>query len=102
MGPYCKFCDSRCFVPTSKEDYVKTDLKATCQEGIKHDMSASFPTVRDSKGNSLGWLIELNRGEEYSMAACLHSGDVMPYEILNKDLTEVHDWINGGMYYLAK
>lgn len=27
MGPYCKFCDNRCFVYTNK------GLKATCKEG---------------------------------------------------------------------
>jgi hypothetical protein len=38
MGPYCKFCGTRCFVPTTKDDIVKTDLKATCEEGIKFDL----------------------------------------------------------------
>ena len=38
MGPYCKFCGTRCFVPTTKDDIIKTDLKATCEEGIKFDL----------------------------------------------------------------
>jgi hypothetical protein len=84
-------------VPTSKEDYVKTDLKATCLNGIRHDMSQTYATIKDSKGNGLGWLIELNRGEEYSMAACLFNGDVMPYEIKTSDLTYLMDDL-----YLAK
>lgn len=38
MGPYCKFCGTRCFVPTTQEDVVKRDLKATCDEGIAFDL----------------------------------------------------------------
>lgn len=37
MGPYCKFCGERCFVPTKESDLVKRDLKATCKEGIVFD-----------------------------------------------------------------
>lgn len=37
MGPYCKFCGDRCFIPTSKEDKTKRDLKATCLKGIAFD-----------------------------------------------------------------
>lgn len=41
MGPYCKFCGNRCFVPTNKDDIVKKDLKATCSEGIAFDLENS-------------------------------------------------------------
>ena len=32
MGPYCKFCNNRCFAPTDK------GLKATCKKGIEFDL----------------------------------------------------------------
>lgn len=31
MGPYCKFCNNRCFVPTND------GLKATCLKGVFFD-----------------------------------------------------------------
>lgn len=92
MGPYCKHCDSRCFIPTDKDDFVKTDLKATCLNGIKHDMSKTYPILKDSKGNNVGWLVELTRGEKYSLAACIGPGNkLMTYEVDNWELEERHD-----------
>jgi hypothetical protein len=79
------------FCTNNKKDYIKTDLKATCLNGIRHDMTATYPTIKDSKGNAVGWLLELRRGEEYSMAACLFNGEVMPYEISNWEISEHHD-----------
>lgn len=38
MGPYCKFCGDRCFIPTTKDDIITRDLKATCPEGVKFDL----------------------------------------------------------------
>jgi hypothetical protein len=38
MGPYCKFCDNRCFVPTDKGDRIKSGLKATCDKGKAYDL----------------------------------------------------------------
>ena len=40
MGPYCKFCVNRCFVPTTEEDLKNGyaySLKATCSKGMKFD-----------------------------------------------------------------
>lgn len=37
MGPYCKFCGTRCFVPTTEADNMTVDLKATCEEGKAFD-----------------------------------------------------------------
>jgi hypothetical protein len=42
MGPYCKFCGERCFVPTTKDDIIKTDLKATCKKGVAYDLVKTF------------------------------------------------------------
>ncbi len=39
MGPYCNFCGTRCFIPTSENDIIKKDLKATCKDGIAFDLS---------------------------------------------------------------
>lgn len=36
MGPYCKFCDRRCFVLRVLND-KRTMLLATCQIGMEHD-----------------------------------------------------------------
>jgi hypothetical protein len=35
MGPYCKFCDQRCFVPNPRESRIT--IIATCPEGQAHD-----------------------------------------------------------------
>ncbi len=36
MGPYCKFCDRRCFVPRTLAD-GRTLILATCQRGAEYD-----------------------------------------------------------------
>lgn len=36
MGPYCKFCDSRCFVSRVLRD-GRSMLLATCARGAAHD-----------------------------------------------------------------
>lgn len=97
MGPYCNFCGSRCFVPTTREDPIKTDLKATCLKGKAHDLSKTFPVIyakdgSDSKtGIVYGWMIELKRGEEYSRAAQILNGEAAEFSIRNKDLEEILD-----------
>lgn len=48
MGPYCKFCNNRCFIPTTKDDIITTDLKATCDEGIKFDLEQE--NIKQEKG----------------------------------------------------
>lgn len=40
MGPYCRFCGMRCFVPRVLRD-GKTMLLATCTLGMAHDREAS-------------------------------------------------------------
>lgn len=42
MGPYCKFCGDRCFIPTTKEDTITSDLKATCKEGKIFDIKQTM------------------------------------------------------------
>lgn len=39
MGPYCKFCDRRCFVPRVLSD-GRSMILATCQGGMEHDRAA--------------------------------------------------------------
>lgn len=107
MGPYCNFCGARCFVPTTREDLVKTDLKATCPEGIIFDMNKTFPIIyakdgSDSKtGIVYGWMVELKRGEEFSLAAQVIKGQLMEFSIRNKDLEEILDLTAapGANYY---
>ncbi|HET8643102.1 MAG TPA: hypothetical protein VFM37_14295 [Pseudonocardiaceae bacterium] len=36
MGPYCQFCDQRCFVERVLRD-GRPMLLATCPEGMAHD-----------------------------------------------------------------
>lgn len=38
MGPYCKYCDNRCFVLRKVPD-GRTILLATCAQGMTHDRS---------------------------------------------------------------
>jgi hypothetical protein len=37
MGPYCQFCDFRCFVERRLPFTTDTFLMATCQRGMAHD-----------------------------------------------------------------
>lgn len=39
MGPYCQFCDRRCFVPRRLRD-GREMLLATCTAGMAHDREA--------------------------------------------------------------
>ena len=40
MGPYCKFCDTRCFIP-SKYPFAY-DIRATCDEGMSDALPKNF------------------------------------------------------------
>lgn len=40
MGPYCKFCDTRCFVPRSVPGSTVTIL-ATCAKGMELDREST-------------------------------------------------------------
>lgn len=94
MGPYCNYCNTRCFKPTTKGSLINTDLEATCLEGIKHDMNKTYPRLINSKGHQLGWLVELRRhdGDGYSLAAELIDSKVMTYEIANTAIEEILDF----------
>lgn len=39
MGPYCKFCDQRCFVPRVLHN-GRSIILATCARGMEHDREA--------------------------------------------------------------
>jgi hypothetical protein len=39
MGPYCQFCDHRCFVPNPRKGDRATIL-ATCPAGQAHDKAS--------------------------------------------------------------
>jgi hypothetical protein len=41
MGPYCEFCDFRCFVVRSLPFLKGTLLMATCAAGMAHDRQAT-------------------------------------------------------------
>lgn len=47
MGPYCDFCDRRCFVlrrlpdDSTDQDAGRQILMATCQHGMAHDLKAT-------------------------------------------------------------
>jgi hypothetical protein len=93
MGPYCKFCGERCFIPTKKSDYVTKDLKATCTKGILFDMDSTFPKLFDSKQKQIGWILDLKRhNSEYSLAAEILNNSVMEFEIRNIELEQVIDF----------
>lgn len=40
MGPYCNFCDMRCFVPRILRD-GRSMILATCTAGMRHDHEAT-------------------------------------------------------------
>lgn len=106
MGPYCKFCGDRCFVPTSSDDLIKTDLKATCTLGIEFDLDCTFPRLFNSdKSKKLGWIQHLSRGDKYATALQLLNGKVYEYEIMISDLTEIIDFTAPpklNTYYTAR
>lgn len=37
MGPYCRYCDHRCFVYRVLPDNSWSGLMATCHFGMEHD-----------------------------------------------------------------
>lgn len=45
MGPYCMYCQHRCFVPRQIRndggDVVWDGLMATCTRGVEHDRAAT-------------------------------------------------------------
>lgn len=105
MSPYCNYCNTRCFKPTTKDSLIKTDLEATCLEGIIHGMNSTYPKLKDQSEKPIGWLVELRRGEEYSLAAELVNGEIMPYEVPNTSLEEILDFTKGlkeNTYYRTK
>lgn len=103
MGPYCKFCGNRCFVPTNKEDYVKTDLKATCKDGIVFDLNKTFPSIISKSGKVVGWMIDFNRHEEYSIGLEFINDKLMEFEIKTSDILEERiDLIYGNHSYIVK
>ena len=89
MGSYCKYCNTRCFKYTTKNSLIKTDLEATCENGIIHDMDATYPRLINTKNVHIGWLLELKRGEDFSLFAELSNGKVMEYEIKNTEFEEI-------------
>lgn len=53
MGPYCNYCDKRCFVPNPRCETSATIL-ATCPAGIAHDrrvLGYGWPDVRPDRAN---------------------------------------------------
>ena len=74
MGPYCNFCQRRCFVMIRDDDpiglrqaYLRRgiNLLATCQRGIEHDKQ------------QVGWSLE-DRIEAYQRAGAV--GQARPAE----------------------
>ena len=89
MGPYCMYCNTRCFKYTTKDSLIKTDLEATCERGMVHDMDATYPKLYSTNNTHIGWLLELRRGEDFSLFAELSNGKIMEYEVQNTDFEEV-------------
>jgi hypothetical protein len=97
MGPYCKHCDSRCFIPTTKDDFIKTDLKATCEKGILQDLDATYiPILKDNK--RIFWLLEVKPYDEYSLALELVNNEPMPIEIKTSELSYIINLSNLELY----
>lgn len=46
MGPYCKFCNSRCFLPRAGKQMGTTAILATCPRGMAHDLKTIGYTHR--------------------------------------------------------
>ncbi|MGH3446017.1 MAG: hypothetical protein ACRDP4_00180 [Nocardioidaceae bacterium] len=54
MGPYCQFCDRRCFVPNPYSADIRAAILATCPAGIEHDrhhLGYGWPDVRPAQPN---------------------------------------------------
>lgn len=95
MGPYCNYCNTRCFKPTTKDSLITKDLEPTCKEGLKHAMDVTYPKLINKQNNQVGWLVELRRhdGTGHSLAAELINSQVMTYEISNHDIEEILDFL---------
>lgn len=68
MGPYCKFCGTRCFVPTTENDIVKKDLKATCEKGRIFDIQNSIKEGEEY----YYWHYNITVNEKCLMTGTLH------------------------------
>jgi hypothetical protein len=59
MGPYCKFCGSRCFLPRAGAQLGTTTILATCRRGMAHDLKTSGYTHRTAINPVMGTRDEL-------------------------------------------
>lgn len=98
MGSYCKFCGLRCFKYTDKNSYIKTDLEATCFEGIKHDLNCTYPTLKDKKDNHIAWVIEEPRHKQW-FKVVEFKNELREFEIETNQIEEVIDLVNGNSFY---
>lgn len=98
MGPYCNCCGNRCFVSTKNDDYIKTDLKATCKNGMINDLNKTYPKIVDKNYDTKYWLLELDRLSEYSRALEILNGQIMEFEIKNTELEEIINLSNKEIY----
>lgn len=95
MGPYCKFCNDRCFAPTTSHDYISKDIRATCHDGVKFDMSSEYPELIATDDKTLkGWLLELKREREYSLAVEIIGGELQEFEVRNDHIEEIIDLVS--------
>lgn len=92
MGPYCMFCGDRCFVPVEDNDYIKKDLKATCEKGVIFDLDSTYTKVLNSNGEKIGWMLIRNNGENYSLILEIVNGQLLEYEVSSYRLQEIIDF----------
>ncbi len=77
MGPYCRYCDFRCFLLRVLND-GRTMLLATCRRGMEHDLAstgethetACNPTTQPRQAARLGLLREERSCSRHNAAAC--------------------------------
>ena len=62
MGPYCKFCGIRCFVPRAGKQLGSTTILATCPPGMAHDLKTCGYTHRTAINPITGTRDELADG----------------------------------------
>ena len=69
------------------------------------DTNSAYPKLYNSSNKHIGWIKQIRRGEDYSIALEVFDCTLMEYEILNTHLVECIDFtapIPNNLYYKCR
>lgn len=97
MGPYCNYCDQRCFVPDPKRSGY---LLATCTKGMEHDRAVLGYDYTAARADFLAELVKYNTLEPGLGRLAARFGFPDPSDM--GDTHTAHDgseWVRGAAYW---